>query len=83
MAPTVFAHESPTHSAGFDAVICDEIAFWIADETSRNPDKEILDAIRHSWVLIASGQITIVRSTVGRPSPRSHPTRSLTLPQIG
>ncbi len=28
------------------AIIADEIAFWRNDETSRNPDKEILDAAR-------------------------------------
>ena len=27
-------------------VICDELPYWLADEASRNPDKEILDAVR-------------------------------------
>jgi hypothetical protein len=28
------------------AIICDEIAFWRSDETSRNPDAEVLNAAR-------------------------------------
>ena len=28
------------------AGVCDELGHWFADETSRNPDKEIIDALR-------------------------------------
>ena len=35
-----------TRGYTFAAVLCDEIAFWRSDETSANPDTEILAAIR-------------------------------------
>ena len=34
------------------AVICDEIAFWLADDSSANPDSEILGALRPAMATV-------------------------------
>jgi hypothetical protein len=47
------------------AVICDEIAFWFSDESSRNPDEEILDAIRPA-LLTTDGLLCAIGSPYAR-----------------
>jgi hypothetical protein len=46
----------------FAAVLCDEVAFWRSDETSANPDVEILRAIRPGLASIP-GSILLVASS--------------------
>jgi len=43
------------------AVVCDELAFWRSEETSRNPDREILNAARPA--LATTGGPLVVIST--------------------
>ena len=43
------------------AVIADEVAFWRSEETSRNPDKEILDAARPA-LATTGGPLIIISS---------------------
>ena len=43
------------------AAIADEVAFWRSDETSRNPDKFILDAIRPS-LATTGGPLIVISS---------------------
>ncbi len=43
------------------AAIADEVAFWRSDETSRNPDKLILDAIRPS-LATTGGPLIVISS---------------------
>ncbi len=42
-------------------VIADEVAFWRADETSRNPDREILDAVRPA-LATTGGPLIVISS---------------------
>jgi hypothetical protein len=46
----------------FAAVLCDEVAFWRSDETSANPDVEILRALRPGLASI-SGSMLLVASS--------------------
>ena len=46
----------------FAAVLCDEIAFWRSDETSANPDTEILRALRPGMANIP-GSILLMASS--------------------
>jgi hypothetical protein len=46
----------------FAAVLCDEIAFWRSDETSANPDVEILRALRPGMASIP-GSILLLASS--------------------
>ncbi len=51
-----------TRGYSFAAVLCDEIAFWRQDETSANPDVEILRALRPGMASI-SGSILMLASS--------------------
>jgi hypothetical protein len=46
----------------FGAVLCDELAFWRSDETSANPDVEILRAIRPGLANIPGSMLMIASS---------------------
>ncbi len=45
--------------------ICDELGFWFSDELSRNPDSEILSAIRPS-LATTGGPVVMVSSPYSR-----------------
>lgn len=47
------------------AAVCDEIAYWYADETSSNPDREILAALRPS-LLTTRGPLIMCSSVYGK-----------------
>ena len=50
------------------AVLLDEIAFFLADETSSNPDVEIINALKPSLMTTGGPLIGITRHTrQGRP----------------
>ncbi len=51
-----------TRGYSFAAVLCDEIAFWSQDETSANPDTEILRALRPGLASIP-GSILLLASS--------------------
>ncbi len=51
-----------TRGYTFAAVLCDEIAFWRQDETSANPDVEILRALRPGMLSIP-GSILLLASS--------------------
>jgi hypothetical protein len=51
-----------TRGYSFAAVLCDEIAFWRQDETSANPDVEILRALRPGMATIP-GSILLLASS--------------------
>lgn len=51
-----------TRGYSFAAVLCDEIAFWRSDETSANPDVEILRALRPGMASIP-GAILLMASS--------------------
>ena len=51
-----------TRGYSFAAVLCDEIAFWRSDETSANPDTEILRALRPGMASIP-GSILLLASS--------------------
>ncbi len=51
-----------TRGYSFAAVLCDEIAFWRSDETSANPDVEILRALRPGMASIP-GSILLLASS--------------------
>ena len=59
LAPRLFAL-SRVYS--FAAVLCDEIAFWRQDETSANPDVEILRALRPGMASIP-GSVLLMASS--------------------
>jgi hypothetical protein len=46
----------------FAAVLCDEVAFWRSDETSANPDVEILRALRPGLASIPGSMLLIASS---------------------
>jgi hypothetical protein len=47
------------------AVVADEAAFWLSDEFSQNPDKEILDAVRPS-LATTGGPLIVISSPYAR-----------------
>jgi hypothetical protein len=47
------------------ACICDEVAFWRSEETSRNLDKEVLDAVRPSLAM-TGGLMALISSPYGK-----------------
>ena len=51
-----------TRGYSFAAVLCDEIAFWRQDETSANPDVEILRALRPGMASIP-GSVLLMASS--------------------
>jgi hypothetical protein len=51
-----------TRGYSFAAVLCDEIAFWQSDETSANPDIEILRALRPGLASIPGSMILLASS---------------------
>lgn len=51
-----------TRGYSYAAVLCDEIAFWRSDETSANPDTEILRALRPGMASIP-GSILLLASS--------------------
>jgi hypothetical protein len=51
-----------TRGYSFAAVLCDEIAFWRSDESSANPDTEILRALRPGMASIP-GSILLLASS--------------------
>jgi hypothetical protein len=46
-----------TRGYSYAAVLCDEVAFWRSDETSANPDVEILRALRPGLALIPGSML--------------------------
>ena len=48
-----------TRGYRFAAVLCDEIAFWRQDETSANPDVEILRALRPGMASIPGSMLPL------------------------
>jgi len=48
------------------AAICDEIAMWINDETSANPDTEILTALRPSMLGVPGALVLCISSPFAR-----------------
>jgi hypothetical protein len=44
------------------AALCDEIAFWHSDESSANPDHEVLDALRPSMASIPNAMLLCASS---------------------
>jgi hypothetical protein len=48
-----------TRGYSFAAVLCDEVAFWRSDETSANPDVEILRALRPGLANIPGAMLLI------------------------
>ena len=48
------------------AALCDEIAFWRTDETSANPDREILDALRPAMATIPGAMLLCASSPYAR-----------------
>ena len=51
-----------TRGYSFAAVLCDEIAFWRQDETSANPDVEILRALRPGMASIPGSMLLLASS---------------------
>jgi hypothetical protein len=51
-----------TRGYTFAAVLCDEVAFWRSDETSANPDVEILRALRPGLASIPGSMLLIASS---------------------
>ena len=51
-----------TRGYSFAAVLCDEIAFWQQDETSANPDVEILRALRPGMASIPGSMLLLASS---------------------
>jgi hypothetical protein len=51
-----------TRGYSFAAVLCDEVAFWRSDETSANPDVEILRALRPGLASIPGAMLLIASS---------------------
>jgi hypothetical protein len=51
-----------TRGYSFAAVLCDEIAFWQQDETSANPDVEILRALRPGMASIPGSMLLMASS---------------------
>ena len=67
---------SLTRGYTYAAVLCDEVAFWRSDETSLNPDVEILRALRPGMatipgavLLMASSPVFAARRALQRLSP--------------
>jgi hypothetical protein len=50
----------------FAAVLCDELAFWHSDESSLNPDTEILRALRPGLTTIPGAMLLIASSPYAR-----------------
>lgn len=48
------------------AALCDEIAFWEADEESANPDREILNALRPAMLTVPRGMVLAASSVYAR-----------------
>ena len=48
------------------AAICDEIAFWPVDETSANPDAEILNALRPAMATVPGALLICLTSPYAR-----------------
>jgi hypothetical protein len=51
-----------TRGYSFAAVLCDEVAFWRSDETSANPDIEILRALRPGLASIPGSMLFVASS---------------------
>jgi hypothetical protein len=51
-----------TRGYSYAAVLCDEVAFWRSDETSLNPDVEILRALRPGLATIPGSMLLIASS---------------------
>jgi hypothetical protein len=51
-----------TRGYSFAAILCDEIAFWRQDETSANPDVEILRALRPGMASIPQSVLLLASS---------------------
>jgi hypothetical protein len=51
-----------TRGYTYAAVLCDELAFWRSDETSLNPDVEILRALRPGMVSIPGSVLVLASS---------------------
>ena len=51
-----------TRGYSYAAVLCDELAFWRCDETSLNPDVEILRALRPGMVSIPGSVLVLASS---------------------
>jgi hypothetical protein len=62
----VTASISAVRSRTVIAALCDEIAFWRADETSANPDVEILNALRPAMATIPNAMLLAASSPYAR-----------------
>jgi hypothetical protein len=51
-----------TRGYSYAAVLCDEVAFWRSDETSANPDIEILRALRPGLANIPNSMLLVASS---------------------
>ncbi len=51
-----------TRGYSYAAILCDEVAFWRSDETSLNPDVEILRALRPGLATIPGSMLLIASS---------------------
>ena len=51
-----------TRGYSYAAILCDEVAFWRSDETSLNPDVEILRALRPGLASIPGAMLLIASS---------------------
>ena len=51
-----------TRGYSYAAILCDEVAFWRSDETSLNPDVEILRALRPGMATIPGSMMLIASS---------------------
>jgi len=62
----VTASISAVRSRTVIAALCDEIAFWRSDETSANPDTEILNALRPAMATIPDRMLLAASSPYAR-----------------
>jgi hypothetical protein len=58
-----------TRGYSYIAVLCDEVAFWRSDETSANPDVEIMRALRPGLASIP-GSMLLTSPRLTNPIPR-------------
>ena len=67
-----------TRGYTYAAVLCDELAFWRSDETSLNPDVEILRALRPGMVSIPGSVLVLASCPMRKGVSSSPPTAGTT-----
>ena len=67
-----------TRGYTYAAVLCDELAFWRSDETSLNPDVEILRALRPGMVSIPGSVLVLASCPMRKGASSSPPTAGTT-----